>query len=354
MYSLPKLRQKNWKLLGLFALLLTITLMPTRVAAQGCVIARGGGGAMVVDGDGLMHEGQWQVSLSYRWLYSDRHFIGRQEQPQRKANGTEVINDTHFFDLTTTYAVTKRFWLNLTVPFVYSDRSSLYEHGGQGRHHTQAGGLGDVRMTAQYWLINPETYTDGNISIGLGFKAPTGEEDSKDFFQSATGPRYASVDSSIQPGDGGWGALVELQAFHKIYGPLSGYVNGAYMFNPEERHAITTRSGGTGFYSIPDSYLARAGFDYAIWPSKGLSVSLGARMEGVPSEDVFGDSGGSRRPGYAVSIEPGVTFVRGPFYANVTTPVALERNRQTTYGASAPGDAAFADYTVNITLAFRF
>lgn len=357
MYSLQKLRQKNWKLLGLFALLLTIMLVPTRVAAQGCVIARGGGGPTVMDGEGLMHEGEWQVSLSYRWLYSDRHFYHRTELPQRKANGSQVINDSHYYDLTATYALSKRWSLNLTVPFVHSDRSSLYEHDGVNRYHTQAGGLGDIRMTAQYWLINPETYKDGNIAMSLGFKAPTGENKAVDTFHRPGGPVVGNVDSSIQPGDGGWGAVLEMQAYHKIYGRLFGYANGSYLFNPDNRYSIVNFAGAPGYFSIPDSYLARAGFDFMIWPSQGLSLSLGARMEGVPEEDLIGGSGGFRRPGYAVSIEPGLTYTRGRFFFGVTTPVAIERNRHKTHGAPFVGftrDAAFADYTVNITTAFRF
>lgn len=112
----------------------------------------------------------------------------------------------------------------------------------------------------------------------------------------------------------------------------------------------------TGF-SVPDSYLYRAGLDFAAWPAQGLTLSLGWRMEGVPSSDLWGGSQGRRRPGYAVSVEPGVTYTRERHSLTVTVPVAVERNRT----QSVPerprgrhGDAAFADYTINASYSYRF
>ena len=99
----------------------------TQAHAQGCVIARGGGGAMINDGSGLLEAKHWQLNFAYRHFTSDRHFIGPWEQPQRKAQDTQVINNSHFFDITITYAWTKRLNLNMTIPYVVHDRSSKYE-----------------------------------------------------------------------------------------------------------------------------------------------------------------------------------------------------------------------------------
>jgi hypothetical protein len=81
------------------------------------------------------------------------------------------------------------------------------------------------------------------------------------------------------------------------------------------------------------------------------------RIEGIPAEDLIGGSNGFRRPGYVLSAEPVVAYKvnRTQFYVSV--PVAVVRNRTQSVpdkirtektGVYAHGDAAFADYTVNV------
>lgn len=320
--------------------------------AQGCVIARGAPAGIMTHTteDGFLGPNEWQATVAHRWFKSDRHFIGREEQPQRQANGTEVINDSHFIDVVGIYGITKQLSLNLTVPWVLHDRSSLYEHLGNAsgqRFHTQSGGLADMRLGANYWLIKPEKYDKGNVAFGIGIKAPTGDYKATDIFTRPAGPTLRYVDSSIQPGDGGWGFFLETQGYHQIVGNLSAYFNGSYLFNPRERIEAT------GF-SVPDSYLGRLGMAYTILPKYGLALSLGGRIEGVPPEDAIGGSLGSRRPGYSIAIEPGIGAMYKKFTFNLTTPVAIERNRQRTYNAATTGDAAFADYSINSSITYRF
>lgn len=291
-----------------------------------------------------LEAGDWQVQLAHRWLRSDRHFERDEEQEHRKEEGSEVINNVHTFDLTATYTVNKRLSLSLTLPFVTATRSSLYEHDRTNRHTMSSGGLGDVRFIANYWLLNPDNYTNGNIALGVGFKAPTGDYKDADYRHRPTGKELSYVDNSIQPGDGGWGVLFEFQAFQKVFDRTFAYVNGTYLMAPEGQNEIGN--------SIWDAYVARLGLNYSIWPEQGLSLSLGGRIEGVPPRDLVGDTVGRRRPGYAVSIEPGVTWVYKKAALNVTTPVALYRNRNDYLGRS--GDAAFADFIVLSSITYRF
>jgi len=324
-------------------------LLPVSVFGQGCVIARGGGAASLADG-GFVMAGHWQVSSAIRWYESHRHFAGAVEQTQRDRDGTEVMNNSYFYDFSATYAWSDRLNLSLTLPFVQHDRDSLYEHLGNNsgqRFTTHAQGLADVRFGASYWLFNPADDTKhGNISVGFGFKAPTGNYKVQDIFMKATGPQLRYVDSSIQPGDGAWGYTAELQGFYRLRHDLSVYGNAFYLFNPEGRVEATG-------YSIPDSYLARGGFEYVTPFVRGMSVSLGGRIEGVPGTDAFGNSRGSRRPGFAVAVEPGVSYSRGRFSATVTVPVLVHANRTTTYGSKTAGDAAFADYSINTSFSIR-
>lgn len=332
----------------LAAATLTASLLASSpLFAQGCVIARGSSSAAYLDNDNLLESGHWQIGMAYRWFRSDRHFVGHSEQTHRQEEGSEVVNRSHFFDLTVTYAATDRVWLNLTIPYFASDRSSLYEHDRVNRYHTQSAGLADVRLTSTIWMYDPKTAARGNWSIGFGIKAPTGDYENTDIFMRPNGPTRRYVDSSIQPGDGGWGAVVETQAFLLLKGQLSGYFNGSYLINPAERNRTTN-------FSVPDSYLARLGVDYTLKSRPGLSWSIGGRVEGVPPSDLIGGNGGSRRPGYAISIEPGLQYSKARWSGGISIPIAIDRSRQRTYRAANHGDAAFADYSVNVNLSRRF
>ena len=151
---------------------------------------------------------------------------------------------------------------------------------------------------------------NGNVLLGLGFSAPTGDRDVQDNFliPFGTTPRTQqhAVDQSIQLGVGGWGVLFDLYAYRQIVPRLNAYLNGLYTMTPEEKYTPTASLSGD--YSIPDSYLGRGGFQYLLWPKHSLSLSLGARIDGVPVHDLTGGSEGFRRPGYAISIEPGLSL----------------------------------------------
>lgn len=135
-----------------------------------------------------LEKGDWQAQLAYRWLHSDRHFMNGDEVEERQANGSEVINDVHTIDLTATYALSKRFSVSLTLPFVSATRSSLYEHDRVNRHTMSAGGLGDVRLVGHMWLLPPDRFKEGNVALGLGVKFPTGDYKATDIRHLTNGP----------------------------------------------------------------------------------------------------------------------------------------------------------------------
>ncbi len=321
-------------------------LLPASVFGQGCVVARGGGANAISDSSGYLEKDHFDISFAYRHFLSGRHFVGDDEQTQRSAMHNEIINHSNFFDVGITYAWTDRLTTTFTLPFSWHDRSQL---ANNVRIHTQAHGLGDMRFAANYWVFDPKTPHDGNLSIGVGLKTKSGDAEAMDWFPRPVNPSMGYVDSSIQPGDGGVGFTVELQGFYSLkrwVRNLALYGNGFYLFNPDERVEATG-------WSIPDQYMVRGGFDYRVEQVKGLSVSLGLRNEGVVAHDLFGGSLGRRRPGFAVSVEPGVTYSRGRYSGTITFPIAIHRNRVVSYGTLRGGDAAFADYTFNASLSIR-
>lgn len=345
------------------------------VWSQGCVPIRGCGSPLLPGMTSLDSHNPWQASIFYRYLYADRYFQGSDELSDMPGMvpGQQVINELHSFDLAVSYTFHARLVLTLDVPVVYGERTSREEHLGMDRidlpqYTTSAGGLGDLRVTADYWLLDPESYSKGNLALGVGFKAPTGDYDATDTFQQPGGAVEQPVDQAIQPGDGGWGIVFQLQGFHRIVERLNVYANGAYLMNPREENGVArvpVVMGGSpmpttpdAWNSVPDQYLGRAGLDFSIWPKAGLSISLGGRVEGIPVDDLAGGDGGFRRPGYTVSIEPGMNWMYGRHSFALTVPVALERNRQRSETDEALGRAmypgSFADWSLFASYSFRF
>jgi len=151
-----------------------------------------------------------------------------------------------------------------------------------------AGGLGDIRIVTDLWLLDPHTHMEGNIALGIGLKAPTGDDKASDISYRKTGPVARPVDPSIQPGDGGWGMILELQAYQKLFGNLFAFVQGSYLITPEEQNETETPLGDRSTIpsvvkhdSIPDQYFGRGGFSYVLWPKRRTIVSLWHRASRV-------------------------------------------------------------------------
>jgi hypothetical protein len=332
-------------------------------------------GAVCTKSDPAHTSKGWQFNTSYRYFKSFRHFVGKEEQKERMEHNTEVINWQHTLNLTLVRQFNTRWSLGLDVPVVTNKRSSLYEHGGNNagpsaRHNTNASGFGDIRITGYRWLLDPMKSMKANIQAGLGVKLPTGNYRAKDIFHKGDGDVEGPVDQSIQPGDGGFGVTTEINAFYDFTPKVGVYGNFYYLINPREENGVSTARGGTlsqtaidyktTTMSVPDQYMARAGGNFTF--GKFLA-SAGMRFECIPSSDLIGGDEGFRRPGYVLSVEPGVSYKFKKFVAFATVPVAVERNRTQSNadklrtaatGTYAHGDAAFADYAVNIGASFKF
>ena len=303
---------------------------------------------------------RWQVSLSTRYQRSHRHFVGPEEQVERAADDSEVINNIKLTELGIRYNATPQWSFSLGIPWLHADRSSPIRNQQRvviARSHTQSNSLGDVVLTARRLVWKPLSHPNGNISLGLGLKVPTGKDDVYDDRTTFTNGRFVtteqSIDQSIQPGDGGWGVLFDVGAFQRLGTTgVAAYGSASYLANPRETNGVPTFRGGAGegIMSVADQYVARVGLSAARASWKGFGMSLGGRLEGVPVKDLIGGSEGFRRPGYAISAEPGISFSTGPHTVSLNVPVAFYRNRTRSVPDRAVpgrhGDAAFADYIV--------
>ena len=338
----------------------------TKIQAQGCVAIKGTAGVCSRPSDAK----GWELNLTNRYFKSYKHFVGTVEQKQRIEERSNVINNAYELDITITRTLNSRWSLATTIPILAFGRSSLYEHDGKTRHYTHSFGIGDARFTGYRWMFDPKKYHKGNVQIGLGIKLPTGNYNYSDYFyKKADSSVLGPVDQSIQPGDGGTGITFELNSFYNFSYKLGVYGSFFYLANPREVNGTSTTRGGiasttakkynTDVMSVPDLFMARGGVSYTV---KKFTFSGGVRIEGLPSSDLIGGDRGFRRPGYIISAEPSITYVRKKASFNLSVPFALKRNRTQSNsdkrrtvdtGIHQQGDAAFADYLISAGLTFK-
>jgi hypothetical protein len=347
----------------------------------------------------------WQAIVGYRWLHSDRHFVGTEEHEDRQEEGSQVINDLNTWDFSLVYAFNPRFSLSLGLPYLDNNRSSAVRNPtGEivGRSHVQAEGWGDLRLMANYWLWDPAGHLGGvssgepsgkgkapvaatpparrgNVRVSIGIDFPTGEEAETDYrkiYDPTTGGlRYAAnatiVDQSIQPADGGWGMPLELFAYWPLNDRLNAYLQGAYLITPEEKNGVLTGRGNINdptnnfesIMSIGDTFMARLGLEYALVPEHGINVAIGLRTEGQPVHDLIGGSTGFRRPGMNIAVEPSISWMKNGWSASLSIPIVFYNERfqsvpdmlrSEATGTNRHGDAAFADYYVMFVVGKQF
>lgn len=320
--------------------------------------------------DPYLGKGEWLFGMAARGLRSHDHYSGTVEQTQRQGNKNYVVNEQYSLDLAGAYALTRRFSLTAAVPIVRASWSIPLPTtpGALGpRSEQNAQGFGDITVVGRAWMLDPDAHQRGNFSLGLGLKAPTGKDDVTDTYPVLSGanPQDKAVDQSIQPGDGGWGAIFDINGFKRI-GTMSFYGSGTYLINPRDSNGtpsivaglfaggvVPPSQAGRTVNSVPDQYVLRAGAAFALGKSP-FSAALGFRMEGLPRYDLIGDSHGFRRPGYEVFAEPGFYYSRGLDTWSLNVPIALKRNRLPDPYTGAAGDATFPNYIILVGFTHRF
>ena len=357
-----------------FLLIACFFVMLQHARSQGCVAIRGTGTVCTKMSHIETEAKGWQLNTNYRYFKSFRHFRGRHEEADRVANNTEVINWQHTLDLSVVRTFNSRWSVAVGLPLLANSRSSLYEHGRTERHRTESYGIGDMRIVGYHWLLDPGKHKKGNVQMGLGLKLPTGEENYVDYFQNVgpnKTPELRPVDQSIQLGDGGTALISELNGFYNFNERVGLYTTLFYMLNPREvngvrsyRETLNAILSNESIMSVPDQYMARFGANYTFGGKlHGASLLLGGRIEGIPVNDLVGGSSGFRRPGYVIAAEPGISYMVRQLNFFATVPTALVRNRTQSVtdkenslktGSYRHGDAAFADWALNLGVSVKF
>jgi hypothetical protein len=364
-----RIAKKSTKTVRNFRNLLATTLLAVTAAAilqpawgQGCIVARSNGDVGGPESEGgYLQPGDFDFDIGYRHQFSYIHFVGPTEQSYRVADGTEVENKINLENLSVTYQLTSRFSITADVPVLTASR-----HTNDSPVIYTSSGIGDSSFMVQGWLWNPKENKRGNIQISFGLLAPTGKDNVANVVDAQTGkgPVYTIVDYSIQPGQGSWGLPLQWVTY-KNWANNQLYFNGDYVMMLQDTNNVV-RTGAaanpltlTQYNAVSDQYLLEAGVAHPISRIRGLTITFGPRMEGVPSRNLLpvGNNLGFRRPGFAISLEPGIQYSRGRsvFSAEIARAIYRDRTRSVPDDLTGGhGDAAFANYVWLASYSFRF
>jgi hypothetical protein len=336
-----------------------------RLHAQGCIVARSPEQILPgIDQNGLptgqggfLQPGHFQFTIGERHQYSFQHFVGDVYQVRRAQLHNQVENRINIVTADLMYQWTPRISFEINMPFLFASRKTQ-----NSPIKYQASGLGDIIVAANTWILDPKKPYRGNASVGIGLLMPTGNDDVQNATNTSTGTVTAPVDYSIQPGNGGYGMLLQWQGFRAVGNHLIFYTDGDYIASQGDTNGVQRSTSTTtplnNYVARSDQYLLEAGVSIPIQQVRGLAVVFGPRDEGVPAHNLFPNSNdGFRRPGFAVSAGPGVQYGRGSNILSASVFKAIHRDRTRSvpdevYGKH--GDAAFAQYVWLASYTHRF
>jgi hypothetical protein len=306
--------------------------VPGIALAQGCEpirftvpVSLGG------EGEAYQPGREWRATIAYRHLLSNEWFIGTEQNDAAAPGGSSPIFDIHtaLFDLA--YSFNDRVRARVSIPF---SKGALTRTWADGEEHTQdASGIGDIAIQGEAWLFDPLTHERGNIAIGLGIKLPTGSYKKPSQFYLGSGPVDFPADQTIQPGDGGFALLTQVQAFQQLNERTAIFAFGSYMISPKDstdvRGAPAPAQNSNLNWSVPDVYSVRAGVAYNLLPESGLTVSLAGRLDGIPRRDLVGggDATTIKRTSRILFAEPGLSYTRRKDTFTLSVPWRLKVNR---------------------------
>ena len=352
------MRPIRGKSAGILIAAVALALAPSAAVAQGCEPIRftapiGLGG----EGEAYQPGQQWRVTVAYRRLMSNQWFIGTERADDQAPGGVAPRFSIHTVVADIAYSFSDRFRARLSVPWSTGSFRRIWPDGVS--HEQRATGIGDVSVQGEAWILEPRTHSRGNIGVGLGLKAPTGSHTHASQFYTASGPVDFPADQTIQPGDGGWAILTQVQGFGQVSSRTSLYGFGSYMISPKERSDVSNSPTSTTLWSVPDVYSVRAGAAFDLLPDQGLTVSLGARLDGIPTRDLIGggDEDTIKRTSYIVYADPGLSLSVGMNSFTLSVPWRVKLNRTLSL-AEQEGNGfntgGFAKYLVFASYSRRF
>jgi hypothetical protein len=153
--------------------MVAMMLAPAQPAhARGCIVARPSSQTISPESQGGdLQPGDGELSIGYWHQCSYKHFVGDVEQTYRVQQGTDVMSKINLQDVQLNYQLTDRIGFGLTLPILFASRRSNNSY-----YTLHSAGISDAAVLGQVWLWNPKHARRGNINLGFGFQAPSGND----------------------------------------------------------------------------------------------------------------------------------------------------------------------------------
>ncbi len=232
----------------------------------------------------------------------------------------EKFTINNYFTLGVDYVITHEWGVNVQVPYVDRNHSTLGTNsdgidggpgGGQYTSHTDS--FGDIKVIGRYQGFTPQH----NVGILFGLKLPTGDYTASGQSNDPLAPGPPNIDRGLQPGTGTTDVI--FGAFYNgILSENFGYFTTAFF-----QEALYAQD----HYTPGNSVNLNAGLRYLSFPVRGvvpqvqLNFRFAERDSGLEADTV--STGGT-----LLYISPGVTvpvthqfsvygFVQVPIYQNL-------------------------------------
>ena len=337
-------------------LLLGLLVAPEVARGQGCMPLHFAFPGLAGQRVNYYQAHDWQFGIALRRVATNRFFVGTQEDEAAAPNGQPLNLRLNSLELNLSYAFSQRFSLTFTLPLSFSSAENTWGNGM--RNQAISSGVGDINLFGNWWIATPDRHPSGNLSLGLGVKAPTGD-------YHVTGPAWTKngtrlvvpLSQTNQLGDGGWAILLSTAAFKQILPKGSVYLSGSYSVSLTQHTDVVWPAAKT-YWAVPDVYSARLGLAYALVESQGLSASLGGRIDGTMTGNLVGGSTDyMRHAGYTIFIDPGVSLQVGPSQFALNIPVRVYHdylNQTLSDGSVRIGEGGVGDFVVYGGYTYRF
>jgi hypothetical protein len=266
-----------------------------------------------------LEKGDWQIQASLNRYNSDEYFTGSTRRSELIDTDAAPKEGGTSLNFQGAYALSRNINLMADVPILV-DSYWNYRLGGS-RHEMKASGLGDAIVGGRFWLFKIDNKTKQNLALQLAVRFPTGNANYQDNYPNALGQdiKLKAVKADIQPGSGAAGLRLATQGYRR-FRHFAVYGNALYLFSLKEQNDTNSimsvlNPGGPAavpankrYNATPDSYLFNLGASTPAPHLKGVSLSLGSQIAGVPTFNVLTGSEGYRQPGYLVTLNPGLSF----------------------------------------------